>query len=112
MEVVTFNDFEKLEFLSGTIVKAEEFPRARNPSYKIWVDFGSAVGILQTSAQVTAHYTIEQLTGKAVVGCVNLGKRNIAGFVSEFLLVGFKDANNDVVLIAPDLHVPKGQKLC
>ena len=110
--VITFDEFEKLDFLSGTIVKTEEFSRARNPSYKIWVDFGEKIGILQTSAQVTKHYSLDELLGKSVVGCVNLGERNIAGFISQFLLVGFKDENNDIVLVRPDLAVPNGQKLC
>ena len=86
---ISYDDFEKVDLRAGTITKVEAFPRAKNPSYKVWADFGAEIGVLQTSAQVTAHYTPESLVGKAIVGCVNLGEKNIAGFISQFLLVGF-----------------------
>lgn len=82
MNEITFNEFERVELRSGTIVKVEEFPRAKKPAYKVWADFGPEIGILQTSAQVTVHYTPENLVGRQIVGCVNLGEKNIAGFVS------------------------------
>ena len=91
MGIIPYEDFEKVELRSGTVIKAEEFLRAKKPAYKVWVDFGPEIGIRQTSAQVTARYTPESLIGRSVVGCVNLGARNIAGFISEFLLVGFAD---------------------
>lgn len=109
--IVTYDDFEKVELRSGTVVKVEEFPRARKPAYKVWVDFGEDLGILQTSAQVTVHYTPETLLGRSVVGCVNLGEKNIAGFTSQFLLVGFSDENGAICLITADPKVPNGQKL-
>ena len=93
------------------MVKVEEFPRAKKPAYKVWVDFGAEIGVLQTSAQVTVHYTPETLLGRSVVGCVNLGERNIAGFMSQFLLVGFSDANGAICLITADPKVPNGGKL-
>lgn len=108
---ITYDDFEKVELRSGTVVKAEEFPRAKKPAYKVWVDFGKDIGVLQTSAQVTVHYTPESLVGRSVVGCVNLGERNIAGFTSQFLLVGFSDSNGAICLITTDPHVPNGEKL-
>ncbi|WP_367606034.1 tRNA-binding protein [Legionella sp. W05-934-2] len=108
---ISLEDFEKVELRTGTVIKAERFPKARNPSYKIWVDFGEAIGTLQTSAQVTAHYTPEQLVGKQVVGCINLGERNIAGFMSQFLLVGFSDDHGDIVLCSVDKPVQNGMKL-
>lgn len=111
MNIISYEDFAKVELRSGTIVKAEEFPRANKPAYKVWVDFGPEIGIKQTSAQITVHYTLESLIGKQVAGCVNLGARNIAGFTSEFLLVGFPDADGSVCLIAADPNVPNGQKL-
>lgn len=111
MQNITYEEFEKVELRSGIIVKAESFPKARNPSYKVWVDFGEAIGIKQTSAQITVHYTPESLVGMPVIGCINLGTRNIAGFISEFLLVGFPDKNGAINLATYDDSVPKGSKL-
>lgn len=111
MELITYADFEKVQLRSGTIVKAEVFERAKKPAYKVWVDFGSEIGIKQTSAQITHHYTPELLIGRSVVGCVNLGEKNIAGFMSQFLLVGFSDENGQVCLVTVDPKVPNGKKL-
>ncbi len=108
---ISYNDFEKVDFRSGTITKVEPFPRAKKPSYKVWVDFGEEIGIKQTSAQITIHYTPDSLLGKQVVGCINLGTKNIGGFVSEFLLVGFPDQDGAVCLISVDPKVPNGKKL-
>lgn len=108
---ITYEDFDKVDFRSGKIVKVEPFPRAKKPAYKVWVDFGEEIGIKQTSAQITIHYTPESLLGKQVVGCINLPPKNIAGFVSEFLLVGFPDANDAVCLVTVDIEVPLGKKL-
>jgi tRNA-binding protein len=77
MKTISYEEFEKVELRSGTIIRAEEFPRAKKPAYKVWADFGP-LGVLQTSAQVTRHYTIDELIGKPIVGCVNLGEKNIA----------------------------------
>lgn len=109
--MITYEEFEKVDLRSGTIIKAEEFPKTKKPAYKIWADFGKEIGILQTSAQVTALYTPTTLLGKKVVGCVNLGEKNIAGFLSQFLLVGFSDSNGDICLITADGEVPNGMKL-
>lgn len=108
---ITFDDFEKVDLRSGTVVRAEEFARAKKPAYKVWVDFGADIGVLQTSAQVTAHYTPETLVGRAVVGCVNLGEKNIAGFLSQFLLVGFADDSGAICLASADPQPPNGRKL-
>lgn len=108
---ITYDEFEKVDLRSGTIIKAEPFLKARKPAYKIWADFGDVIGVLQTSAQVTHHYTPESLIGKTIVGCVNLGEKNIAGFISQFLLVGFSDDNGDICLITVDFKAPNGQKL-
>lgn len=108
---ITYEDFEKVDLRSGTIVKAEAFARAKKPAYKIWVDFGDKIGILQTSAQVTVHYTPESLIGRSVVGCVNLGERNIAGFISQFLLVGFSDNEGAICLVSVNSRIPNGKKL-
>jgi tRNA-binding protein len=109
--IISYEDFSKVELRSGTILKAEVFPKAKKPAYKVWVDFGPEIGIKQTSAQITTHYDLNLLPGKQVVGCINLGTKNIAGFTSEFLLVGFADRNGDVCLITTDIKVPNGQKL-
>lgn len=108
---ISYEEFTKVDLRSGTIIKAELFPRAKKPAYKIWADFGAEIGILQTSAQVTVHYTPESLVGRSIIGCVNLGEKNIAGFTSQFLLVGFSDENNAICLITVDPKVPNGQKL-
>lgn len=109
--IISYEDFEKVDLRSGTIIKAEIFSRAKKPAYKIWVDFGSELGIKQTSAQVTVNYTPESLIGKQVVGCVNLGEKNIAGFTSQFLLVGFPDQNGAICLATMNPSVPNGKKL-
>lgn len=110
-KIISYEDFEQVELRSGTVVRAEEFPRAKKPAYKVWVDFGPTIGVLQTSAQITVHYTPDLLVGRQVVGCVNLGERNIAGFVSQFLLVGLSDEKGAICLLAVDPRVPNGQKL-
>lgn len=109
--IITYEDFVAVDLRSGTVVKVEEFPKAKKPAYKVWVDFGPEIGIKQTSAQVTVHYTPESLLGRSVMGCVNLGTKNIAGFVSEFLLVGFSDEQGAIALVTADPKVPNGQKL-
>ena len=111
MTTITFEEFEKVDLRPGTIVKVEEFPRAKTPAFKVWADFGPEIGILQTSAQVTAHYTPATLLGRQIVGCVNLGEKNIAGFLSQFLMVGFSDEQGGICLITADPKVPNGKKL-
>ena len=108
---ISYDEFAKVDLRSGTIIKVEPFPRAKKPAYKVWADFGQEIGVLQTSAQVTVHYTPESLLGRSIVGCVNLGEKNIAGFVSQFLLVGFSDAEQAICLITVAPKVPNGQKL-
>lgn len=108
---ISYDAFEKVDLRSGTIIKAEHFVRAKKLAYKVWADFGPEIGVLQTSAQVTVHYTPESLIGRSIVGCVNLGEKNIAGFMSQFLLVGFSDQNGAVCLITVDPKVPNGNKM-
>lgn len=111
MATITYEDFLKVDFRSGTVIKIEDFPRARKPAYKVWVDFGQTIGIKQTSAQITVHYKPENLLGRLVVGCINLEPKNIAGFTSEFLLVGFPDDNGAVCLITAEPKVSNGKKM-
>lgn len=108
---ISYDDFAQVDLRSGTVVKVEFFPKAKKPAYKVWVDFGPEIGVLQTSAQVTVHYTPESLLGRTVVGCVNLGEKNIAGFKSQFLLVGFADETGAICLVTTEFKVPNGQKL-
>ena len=111
MKTITYEEFERVELRSGTIVKVEEFPKAKKPAFKIWADFGPEIGTLQTSAQVTVLYTTETLLGRQIVGCVNLGEKNIAGFLSQFLLVGFGDESDNICLATTDPKVPNGKKM-
>ncbi|GAC1313239.1 MAG: tRNA-binding protein [Mucilaginibacter sp.] len=110
MEPITWTDFEKVELRAGTILEVVDFPQARKPAYKVKVDFGP-LGIKWTSAQITKHYTIEQLPGRQIIGMVNFPVKQIANFMSEFLLTGFADENGDIVLAAIEKPVPNGSKL-
>jgi tRNA-binding protein len=111
MKQITYEEFAKVELRSGTVVKVEEFPKAKKPAFKVWVDFGHEIGVLQTSAQITVNYTPESLIEKQVIGCINLGEKNIAGFKSQFLLVGFSHEDGPISLAAIDHKVSNGQKL-
>ena len=109
--LISYEDFSKVDFRSGTIVKVEPFPRALKPAYKVWADFGPEIGILQTSAQVTVHYTLQSLVGRQILGVINLGAKNIAGFESQFLMVGCADPQGAVCLATVDPNVENGKKL-
>ena len=108
---ISYDDFSKVDIRSGTVVNAELFSRAIKPAFKVWVDFGPTIGILQTSAQVTVHYTPESLIGRQVLGAVNLGSRNIAGFESQFLMLGCEDTQGAICLAMLDPTVENGKKL-
>ena len=110
METISWHDFEKVELRVGTILQVLDFPGARPPAYKVQVDFGE-FGTRWSSAQITKHYTKEELTGRQIIGVVNFPKKQIATFMSEFLVTGFADENGDIVLAAVDKPVPNGQKL-
>ena len=111
MAEIGWEDFEKVEVKVGRVVAAEPFPEARKPSIKLTVDFGPGVGEKRTSAQLTAHYDPEALVGKQVVAVVNFPPKRIAGFKSEFLVLGVPDENGEVVLLSPDLEVPEGGRM-
>ena len=108
---LSYEDFSKVDIRSGTVVKTEPFSRAHKPAYKVWVDFGPDMGVLQTSAQVTVHYTPGTLIGRQILGVVNLGKKNIAGFESQFLMVGCADENGAICLATLEPQVSNGKKL-
>jgi tRNA-binding protein len=107
----TYNDFQKLDIRVGQITRAEPFPEARKPAYKLWIDFGPLIGEKRSSAQITRHYTTEDLIGRRVLAVVNFPPRQIGPVKSEVLTLGVPDADGEVVLIAPDIEVPIGGRL-
>ncbi|MCJ8140377.1 tRNA-binding protein [Falsirhodobacter halotolerans] len=108
--MITYDDFAKLDIRVGTVTRAEPFPEARKPAFKLWVDFGD-LGEKRSSAQITRHYTPEDLIGRQVLAVVNFPPRQIGKVLSEVLVLGLPDAEGEVVLIAPDQPVPRGGKL-
>jgi tRNA-binding protein len=108
---VDFADFLALDIRIGTVTEAQPFPEARKPAFKLTIDFGPAIGQKSSSAQITAHYTINDLVGRQVAAVVNFRPRQIGKFMSEVLTLGFADANGAVVLFRPDLPVPNGSRL-
>jgi tRNA-binding protein len=110
METITWADFEKVELRAGTILEVADFPEARKPAYKVKVDFGE-FGIKWSSAQITKHYSKEELVGKQIIGVINFPKKQVATFMSEFLVTGMADENGDIILTKLDKPVPNGSKL-
>jgi tRNA-binding protein len=108
---ITFDDFLKVDIRVGTIVAAETFPQARKPAYRLTIDFGPAIGLKKSSAQITVHYQPEALVGRQVAAVVNFPPRQIGPFMSEVLTLGFPDAAGEVVLIGPSLPAPNGGRL-
>lgn len=108
---IAFADFEKVDIRIGTIVRAEEFPEARKPAFKIWADFGPEIGVKKSSAQVTRLYAIEELVGRRVAAVVNFPPRQVGPFMSEVLCLGFPDAQGNVVLVTIDRDAPDGGRL-
>ncbi len=108
---ITYADFAKVDIRVGTVVKAEPYPEARRPAYKVWVDFGAGIGVKKASAQATAHYALEDLVGRQVAAVVNFPPKQIGKFMSEVLILGFPDGAGEVVLIVPEQQVPNGGRL-
>ena len=111
MGQITFDDFLKVDVRVGTITRVEPFPEARKAAYKLYVDFGPEIGERKSSAQVTHHYTAEELVGRQVAAVVNFPPKQIGPFRSEILVLGFPDAGGEVVMIEPNRPVPNGGRL-
>src|SRR5678816_2881149 len=109
--MITFADFEKVDVRVGRILRAEPFPEARKPAYRLQIDFGADIGIRKSSAQLTTHYGVEELEGRLVLAVVNFPPRQIGPFMSEVLTLGVPDEAGEVVLIAPNKDVPIGGRL-
>lgn len=110
MKLINWNDFEKIDIRVGTILEVEDFPKARNPAYQLKLDFGE-LGIKKSSAQIVKLYTKENLIGKQILAVINFSPKQIADFISECLVLGVYDENEDVVLISPDTKTKNGCKL-
>jgi len=110
-KTIAYADFEAVDIRVGTIVEVLPFPEARKPAFKLSIDFGPAIGVKKSSAQITKHYTAETLLGRQVAAVVNFPPRQIGKFMSEVLTLGFPDEEGGVVLISPSLQVPNGGKL-
>ena len=110
-EDITFDDFLRVDIRIGTVLSAEPFPEARKPAFKLVIDFGPAIGIKKSSAQITDRYALEELPGRQVAAVVNFPPRQIGKFMSEVLTLGFADAAGAVILFAPDHGVPNGSRL-
>lgn len=110
---IAYDDFAKVDIRCGTVTAVEDFPEARNPSWKLTIDFGEQIGVKRSSAQITAHYNKDDLIGRRIMAVVNFPKKQIGPFMSECLTLGFSDDNGDIVLadIDANKNVPNGAKL-
>jgi tRNA-binding protein len=109
--MITYADFERVDIRVGRIVQVDDFPQARKPAYKLVIDFGPEIGTKKSSAQITRHYSKEELLGKQVIAVVNFPPRQIGPFMSEVLTLGLPDEEGHVVLLAPTEDVPLGGKM-
>ena len=107
---ITWNDFEKIDIRTGTIIEVNDFPQARKPAYQLSIDFGE-LGIKKSSAQITVHYSKEELLNRQVIAVVNFPPKQIATFISECLVLGVYDENKDVILLQPGKPVANGMKI-
>ena len=111
METINWSDFEKIDIRTGTIVNAEEFFKAKKPAYKLTIDFGNEIGIKKSSAQITNHYSTQDLLGQQIIAVVNFPPKQIADFISECLVLGVYDQNKEVILLKPQKEIANGSKI-
>jgi tRNA-binding protein len=111
MQTISWHDFEKIELRVGRIIAADPFPEARKPAYVLRIDFGEALGVRKSSAQITGLYAAEELVGRLVVAVINFPAKQIGPLMSECLVTGFHNADGEVALCVPDREVPLGTKL-
>ncbi len=109
--MISFQDFLKVEIRSGTVVRAETFLEAKKPAYKLWIDFGSEIGLKTASAQLTRIYDATQLQGRQILAVVNFPPKQVANFLSQVLVLGIPEENGDVVLLEPERPVPNGARV-
>ncbi len=110
-EAIGFDDFLRVDIRIGTIIEAEPFPDARKPAFKLKIDFGPAIGVKKSSAQIVDRYALDELAGRQVAAVVNFPPRQIGKYMSEVLTLGFADEAGAVILFAPDRKVPDGSRL-
>ena len=108
---LTFEEFLKVDIRVGTVQKSELYAQSRQPALKLWIYFGPEIGLKKTSAQITKHYTLEQMVGRQVTAVVNLPPKQIGKFMSEVLVLGFPDLQKEVVLLQPSITVPDGGRM-
>ena len=111
MAEISFDDFLKVDIRAGTVLRAEPFPEARKPAFKLWIDFGPEIGEKKTSAQITDHYAPDALVGRQVMAVVNFPPRQIGPFMSEVLTLGLSGDTGGIILLAPDQPVANGQRM-
>jgi tRNA-binding protein len=111
MPAITWSEFEKIDIRCGTITEVKDFPKAKKPAYQLWIDFGAELGIKRSSAQITALYKKEELLNRTVIAVINFSPKQIADFISECLVLGVYDENNDVILLQVDRPVKNGQRI-
>ena len=108
---INWSDFEKIDMRLGTIIAVDDFTKARKPAYKLTIDFGNEIGIKKSSAQITAHYTKDELMNRQIIAVVNFPPKQIADFISECLVLGVYDENNAVILLQPERNTKNGMKI-
>jgi tRNA-binding protein len=108
---IAYDDFERVDIRVGRILRAEPATGARKPAYRLWIDFGGEIGVRKSSAQITRHYTVEELPGTLVIAVTNFAPRQIGTFMSEVLVLGVPDADGEVVLLRPDRPVEPGVRM-